>query len=89
MDLEAKLEVETRVDHRETKKRINFLTWGQETNLNDYAWIKNQVQVGILHRSELEIGGVITGLVGDPLMQLDSLEIKASFPFFDEVRQIF
>lgn len=69
-------EVETRVGHMETVKRINFLTWGQETSLNEYAWVKNQIQVGILHRDELDIGGTIIGQKGDLLMLLKPEQIK-------------
>jgi hypothetical protein len=57
-------------------KRINFLTWGQETSLNEYAWVKNQIQVGILHRADRDIGGSIIGQKGDLLMLLKPEQIK-------------
>jgi hypothetical protein len=76
VDLEAELEVEKRVSHKETEKRINLLTWGQETSLNDYAWIKNQIQVGILNMSEIHIGARIAALSGDLLMRINAEQIR-------------
>lgn len=77
VEIEAEIEeVETRVGFKETVKRINFLTWGQETSLNEYAWVKNQIQVGILHRADLDIGGSIIGQKGDLLMFIRPEQIK-------------
>jgi hypothetical protein len=76
VDLEAKLPVEIKPGLTENKTHINFLTWGQETSLNDYSWIKNQIQVGILHMSHLNIGAWIAGQSGDPLMRINAQEIR-------------
>jgi hypothetical protein len=71
----------------EERPRLNFLTWGQETSLNDYAWCKNQIQVGILHRSHLEIGGLMVGQAEDPLLEMNQEEIRGGVR--SEVRHCF
>lgn len=76
VDVRAELPVEIRAGHTEVKKRINFLTWGQETSLNDYSWIKNQIQVGILNRSEIDIGSLIAAQSGDLLMRINADQIR-------------
>jgi hypothetical protein len=76
VEVDATIKVKMPDGRVEEKPRLNFLTWGQETSLNNYAWCKNQIQVGILHRSHLEIGGLMVGQAEDPLLEMNQEEIR-------------
>jgi len=39
------------------KPRVNILTFGQETSLNDFSHVQNVFLVGMLHRDELDVLG--------------------------------
>lgn len=41
--------------------RINILTWGMETSLNEYAYSKHVILGGILRRSLVDLAGAIVG----------------------------
>jgi hypothetical protein len=75
IDVDAKVEVWEQGQKVE-KPRLNFLTWGMETSLNDYSWAKNIILVGILHRSHLEIGGLMAGQADNYLIELNREEIR-------------
>lgn len=44
------------------QRRINMLTFGQETNLNDYAFCTRVILCGVLHRNRADITGQVLGL---------------------------
>jgi len=54
-----------------SRPRLNFLTWGQECSLNNYSWCSNIILVGILHRSHLEIGALMTGQADDLRLEIN------------------
>lgn len=56
--------------------RVNFLTWGSETSLNEYSYCSNVILAGILHRSHLDIGSSILGQQDNLTQSLSNLEIK-------------
>lgn len=62
----------------EGKKRINFLTWGDETSLNSYSHCKNVILGGVLHRSHLDIASVIVGQRDNIKANLSHPEIQAA-----------
>jgi hypothetical protein len=43
------------------KKRINLLTWGDETSLNGYEHCDVVIMAGVLHRAYLDIAAAIVG----------------------------
>ncbi len=47
------------------RPRINVVTWGMETSLNDYAHCQHVVLAGVLHRSPLDLAGAYIGQVND------------------------
>lgn len=64
VDTEATVEI-TRSNNIETKLRINFLTWGSETSLNEYSYCSNVILAGILHRSHVDLAAAIAGQSDD------------------------
>lgn len=57
--------------------RINFLTWGSETSLNEYSYCSNVILAGILHRSHLDIGSSILGQQNNLTQSLSNQKIKS------------
>jgi hypothetical protein len=53
------------------KDRINVLTWGNETSLNDFAHCSHVILAGVLHRSLLDLASVAVGQLDDREAQLD------------------
>jgi hypothetical protein len=53
------------------KDRINVLTWGNETSLNDFAHCGHVILAGVLHRSLLDLASVAVGQLDDREAQLD------------------
>jgi hypothetical protein len=53
------------------KPRINVLTWGDETSLNDYAHCENVILAGVLHRSLLDIAAAAVGQLDDRKAKLE------------------
>ena len=43
------------------RSRFRFLTWGQETAINDHADCPNVVFAGVIHRSETDLAAAIVG----------------------------
>src|ERR1043166_9652269 len=43
------------------RPRFRFLTWGQETAINDHADCPNVVFAGVIHRSETDLAASIVG----------------------------
>jgi len=43
------------------KPRLRFLTWGQETAINDHRDCPNVVFAGVIHRSETDLAAAIVG----------------------------
>lgn len=64
VDTEATLDI-TRSNQIETKPRINFLTWGSETSLNEYSCSSNVILAGVLHRSHVDLAAAIAGQSDD------------------------
>lgn len=59
------------------KKQINFLTWGNETSLNDFAHCDNIVLAGILHLPLGEVAAKALGQVEDLRHPLKRSEITS------------
>jgi hypothetical protein len=45
----------------DSKPRFRFLTWGQETAINDHRDCPNVVFAGVIHRSETDLAAAIVG----------------------------
>jgi len=66
IDIDATIDVsEEKGKPTVKKKRIQFTTWGKHTSTNDYSYCTNEIQVGIMHRSLLDLLGNASGQVGD------------------------
>jgi len=64
----------------DSKPRFRFLTWGQETAINDHGDCPNVVFAGVIHRSETDLAAAIVG-------QQDNLLVKVSGSQLVEVRR--
>jgi len=60
----------------ETRRRVNVLTWGQETSLNSMSHCENVILAGVLHRSHLDIGSVVVGQLDDREADLGASELE-------------
>jgi hypothetical protein len=61
-------------DDEEPKSRFRFLTWGQETAINDHKDCANVIFAGVIHRSEPDLSAAIVGQQDDLLSEVpDSL----------------
>lgn len=68
VDLNGLIEVDVYRDGqwvKEPRRRINFLTWGNETSLNRYSYCSIVVFAGVLHRSRLELASQVVGQLND------------------------
>jgi hypothetical protein len=66
IDIDATIDVvEEKGKSAVKKKRLQFTTWGKHTSTNDYSYCRNEIQVGIMHRSLLDLLGNALGQVGD------------------------
>ena len=65
IDIEATVDVvEVKGQLPVKKKRLQFTTWGKHTSTNDYSYCTNEIQVGIMHRSLLDLLGNAAGSRG-------------------------
>jgi hypothetical protein len=61
-------------DDEEPTPRFRFLTWGQETAINDHKDCANVIFAGVIHRSEPDLSAAILGQQDDLLSEVpDSL----------------
>jgi len=63
------------------RRRINFLTWGNECSLNHYSYCSHVILAGVLHRNPCELVSKIAGETGDLMIDVpgDTLrEIQTS-----------
>ena len=60
----------------EERPRINILTWGQETAINDYAHCRHVILAGVIRRDRLELEGAILGQVDKLDTQVTSQEVS-------------
>jgi hypothetical protein len=75
VDTEATVNI-TRSNSIETKPRINFLTWGSETSLNEYSYCSNIILAGVLHRSHVDLAAAIAGQSDDLKSDIQHEDIK-------------
>lgn len=75
IDTDAMIEV-TQGGKSVNKPRINFLTWGSETSLNEFSYCSNVILAGILHRSHLDIGAAMTGQSDNLALDIQHGDIK-------------
>jgi len=59
----------------EKKPRVNVITWGMETSLNDYAYCQNVFLVGVIHRAQLDVAGSFISQSGSLSTPLEPCEI--------------
>jgi hypothetical protein len=78
--IEALLKAETKLTLPDGKQRINFITWGKETSLNDFAHCKNVILVGVWNKPSHVYSGQY-------LAQLGDITKEASFDIEDDMRQ--
>jgi len=57
------------------KPRFRFLTWGQETAINDHADCPNVIFAGVIHRSETDLAASIVGQQDNLLADVPSTQI--------------
>jgi hypothetical protein len=58
------------------RRRINVLTWGDETSLNEYAHCENVILAGVLHRSLLDLAAAAVGQLDDRDADLGTKRLK-------------
>ncbi len=58
------------------RPRINVVTWGMETSLNDYAHCQHVVLAGVLHRSTLDLAGAYIGQVNDLRSEVTTATVR-------------
>ena len=68
MDTKATLKPAS--DDDKPKPRFRFLTWGQETAINDHRDCPNVVFAGVIHRSETDLAAAIVGQQDNLLAQV-------------------
>ncbi len=68
VNLRATVDVEEKNDKGETvvvkKPRVRITTWGRHTSTNDHSYCQNEIQIGIVHRSTLDLLGNALGQLG-------------------------
>jgi hypothetical protein len=69
--------IDTEERHHDGRKRINVLTWGSETSLNDFAHCDVVIMVGVMQRSQLDIAAMMMGQQDDLRAEIDNKTIKA------------
>jgi len=62
------------------RKRVNIVTWGMETSLNNYSHCEHVILVGVMHRSKLDLSGSMVG-------QSDDLELNVSSKDISEIER--
>lgn len=61
------------------RPRFAFLTWGNETSTNDFAYASNVIMAGVLHRDDLDLAANVVGQKDDLLADYGDLRsIKQS-----------
>lgn len=58
------------------RPRVSFLTWGNETSLNDYAHCSHVVFAGVLHRSQIDLSGAMVGQAGNLLLSPSAAKVR-------------
>lgn len=58
------------------RPRINVVTWGMETSLNDYAHCRHVILAGVLHRSTLDLAGAYIGQVNDLRSEVTTATVR-------------
>jgi len=58
------------------KRRINFLTWGNETSLNRYSYCSTVIFAGVLHRSRTDLASHYVGQLNDIYADIDPKELQ-------------
>lgn len=72
VDVDAVVDVQE-ADGRFVKlKRINFLTWGNETSLSAYSHCSHVILAGVLHRARTDIASYAAGQQDDLLVDIDT-----------------
>ncbi|HRZ59077.1 MAG TPA: hypothetical protein P5163_00665 [Rubrivivax sp.] len=62
---------------RHGRRRLVFLTWGQETSISQYSYCQNVIFAGVLRRNHLELAASICGQSDDLLAAPDNERIQA------------
>lgn len=63
------------------RPRFRFLTWGQETAINDHCDCPNVVFAGVIHRSEIDLAAAILGQQDNllaPVLGTQLVEVRRS-----------
>jgi hypothetical protein len=76
----AGINTESTINTRDgLKPRLVFLTWGNETSTNDYAYCANVIMAGVLHRDDIDLAANVLGQKDNLLANYGNLhEIKQS-----------
>jgi hypothetical protein len=62
-------------DNDKPRPRFRFLTWGQETAINDHRDCPNVVFAGVIHRSETDLAAAIVGQQDNLLANVTSTQL--------------
>lgn len=68
--------IDTQARTPQGKPRINVLTWGNETSLNDYAHCAHVVLAGVLQRSSIDLAASYVGQVNDLSARVTQDQVK-------------
>lgn len=60
----------------EPKRRTQFLTWGNETSLNEFSDCRHVVMAGVLRRNHLDLTACMAGHRDDPGYRMKQKELK-------------
>ena len=57
------------------RKRINIVTWGNETSLNDFNHCKHVMLLGVMYRSSMDLSSCLVGQSNDLKAPIDNTEV--------------
>lgn len=74
-DLEA-AGIDTAATLPDGRSRFAWLTWGQETAVSTYAYCRNVIFAGVLHRSDADLAGAMIGQSDNLLRPVSTMDIQ-------------
>ena len=82
MDFVAKLRSDMRAAGLNPDEQLSsgrpkwqMVTWGRECATNEFAYCRNVIFVGLMHRSNVDLSGAICGQQGDLLAMIDHVDV--------------
>ncbi|MCB1804832.1 MAG: hypothetical protein KDK04_06165 [Candidatus Competibacteraceae bacterium] len=79
IDVDAKVTIQYPNEHTGLLPRINVITWGMETSLNNFAYCKHVILAGVLQRSNQDLYSYVIG-------QQNNIEADADSDILKQVK---